>query len=153
MKIFAPMKQAYARGYPKWHGFVKIFSNYQPMKKCIFILGMLLGAIITYGQSPAPDPDTIKNPVKQIDPEVKQLPPDLHYAKDAVRINADELPPVVLKKLQQVEPTGWEKSVVYRGKKEKIFIVEMRDNQNTRTYRFDTEGKLLKDEDDKDDKN
>jgi hypothetical protein len=123
------------------------------MKKFMFILAFLFGVVIAYGQSPAPDPDTLQNPVKQIDPEVKQLPPDLHYSKDVVRINADELPPAVLKNLKEIEPSGWEKSVVYRDKKEKVFIVEMREDKNNKTYRFDEEGKLVRSEDEDPDRN
>ena len=109
-------------------------------------------AAISYGQAPAPDSDTLKNPVKQIDPEVKQLPADLHYAKETVRINAEELPAVVFSRLKEIEPQGWEKSVVYHHKKDKYYVVEMREHDNDKTYRFDYEGKLLRaDERDDDD--
>jgi hypothetical protein len=116
------------------------------MKKLLFILIVLLGGLTSslFAQAPAADPDTLKNPVKQIDPEVKQLPPDLHYAKETVRINADELPAVVFTRLKEVEPEGYEKSVVYHHKKGKYYIVEMREDGNDKTYRFDYEGRLLK---------
>jgi hypothetical protein len=120
------------------------------MKRLLLIIAMTAGIVTAYAQSPAPESDTVKNPVKQIDPEVKQLPQDMHYAKESVRINADELPAAVLKKLKALEPTGWEKSVVYHYKNAKFYMVEIREEGNSKTYRFDYDGKLIKDDNDVD---
>jgi hypothetical protein len=114
------------------------------MKKLIILFTLVFGSLSIYAQTPTPDPDTMKNPVKDIDPEVKQLPPDLHYAKEEMRINAEELPAAVLDTLKRLEPKGWEKSVVYHDRKENTFIVEIRESGNEKTYRFNKEGRQIK---------
>lgn len=114
------------------------------MKTLIVLFLFMSAAFISHSQAPAPDPDTLQNPVKQTDPEVKQLPPDLHYTKDDVRINASDLPAAVLDSLKKLEPSEWEKSVVYRNKTEGTFTIEIRASGKEKTYRFNEEGNLLK---------
>jgi hypothetical protein len=114
------------------------------MKKLILIFAVAASTVIAYGQSPVADPDTLKNPVKQIDPEVKQEPADIHYVDEMTRIGADELPPVVLDSLKKAEPASWEKSVMYRDKKEGLFLVHVREGGQEKTYRFNKDGRRLK---------
>jgi hypothetical protein len=114
------------------------------MRKILMIIILLLPAVLAFAQQPAPDPDTVKNPVKQIDPEVKQPPADIHYVDEMTRISAAELPAIVLDSLKKHEPATWEKSVVYRDKKNNSFMVEVRDGGEEKTYRFDREGRQLK---------
>lgn len=108
------------------------------------MLLMVTASCATLAQSPTPDPDTLKNPVKQIDPAVTQLPPGMHYVDEMVRINAVELPAAVLDSLKKIEPTAWEKSVVYSDKKKNIFVVEVRGHEKEITYRFSKDGTRLK---------
>jgi hypothetical protein len=119
------------------------------MKKFILIFAMTVAAFSIQAQTPAPDPDTLKNPVKQTDPEVKQPPADMHYVDEMTRITADELPTVVLDSLKALEPAAWEKSVVYKDKKNEMFTVEIRDGGQEKTYRFSKEGQRLKNLDEK----
>lgn len=121
-------------------------ANYNAMKTLLILLVAICGAGITYGQSPAPDPDTLQNPVKQIDPEVKQLPANGYDAKSVVRITADELPLVVRDSIKRLHPTGWEKSVVYRDKKSSLYIIDVREAGGQKVYKFDQSGKRLRDE-------
>jgi hypothetical protein len=107
---------------------------------------LVFGAVAANAQSPAPDPDTLQNPVKQIDPEVKQLPANLNYTKDATRISPDDLPPVVLDSVKRLHPTGWEKSVVYHHKKTNSYIIDIREEGGQKIYRFDKTGKRLNNE-------
>jgi hypothetical protein len=119
------------------------------MKKILIASALLMGSYFTYAQQPSPDPDTLKNPVKQIDPEVRQQPADIQYVEERERIAADELPSAVLDSLKAAEPSTWEKSVVYRDKKQNIFIVEVREGGQEKTYRFNREGGRLKNLDEK----
>ncbi|MBT1703527.1 hypothetical protein [Chryseosolibacter indicus] len=123
------------------------------MKKLVIASLLSAGSFIAFAQQPSPDPDTLKNPIKQIDPEPKQQPADIQYVDERERIAADELPQPVLQSLQELEPSGWEKSVVYRDKQHSVFIIEMRDNEQEKIYRFDREGRRLKNLDDKKGKN
>ena len=123
------------------------------MKKIMFSIAAVLCSVAAMAQQPSPDPDTLKNPVKQIDPEVKQEPADIKYIDEKVRITADELPGAVRNSLRQLEPTAWEKSVVYRDKKENMYIVEIRESGNEKTYRFDKDGNRLKNLDDEEEDN
>jgi hypothetical protein len=119
------------------------------MKLLATILFLLAVASGAFAQQPSPDPDTLKNPVKQIDPEVKQPPADIHYVDEMTRISAAELPQIVLDSLKQSEPVNWEKSVVYKDKVEGQFLVQVRDGGEEKTYRFDKTGRRLKNLDEK----
>jgi hypothetical protein len=112
--------------------------------KILIALILITATVATYAQSPVADPDTLQNPVKQIDPEVKQEPADIHYVDEMTRITADELPAAVRDSLKKSEPTAWEKSVVYRDKKQDLFTVEVREGGQERIYRFNKEGRRLK---------
>jgi hypothetical protein len=122
------------------------------MKHIILIFSLVIAAVTTNAQTPAPDPDTLKNPIKQGDPEIKQQPADIHYVDEMTRIAADELPPAVLDSLKTFEPAAWEKSVVYKDKMNDLFIVEVREGGQEKTYRFNKEGKRLKNLDEEDQK-
>ena len=121
------------------------------MKILLLILTVAASSLISSAQSPVADPDTLKNPVKQTDPEVKQEPADIHYVDEMTRIAADELPPVVLDSLKKAEPAAWEKSVVYRDKKDGLFLIHVRDGGQEKTYRFNKEGRRLKNLDETED--
>ncbi len=112
------------------------------MKK-ILILLMITAAIATNAQTPTPESDTVRDQSKQTDPEPKQQPTGLHYIDESVRINAAELPAVVLDSLKKIEPQTWEKSVVYKQKKGDNYLVEIRDGGEERTYWFDKTGKRV----------
>lgn len=118
------------------------------MKAILSLSLLLFFSLALQAQSPAADPDTLKNPIKQIDPELKNEPADIHYVDEMTRITAEELPAVVLDSLKTIEPAAWEKSVVYRHKKNDLFIVEVRDGGRETTYRFNKEGRRLKNLDD-----
>lgn len=110
------------------------------------ILTALAGVAVAQQQSP--EPDTLNTPNKQTDPPLKQMPEDVHYVDERVRITADELPQPVLDSLKAAEPTAWEKSVVYKDKQENFFIVEVREAGHEEIYRFDNSGRRLKNIDD-----
>jgi hypothetical protein len=114
------------------------------MKKLLILLVMVATVSFTNAQSPTPDPDTLKNPSKETDPEVKQIPEGIHYIDESVRIATEELPAVVLDSLKKLEPQAWQKSVVYKQKKEDTYKIEIRDGGEERLYRFDNEGKRVK---------
>jgi len=111
------------------------------MNKIIGFFFLTIAAITSYAQQPAPDPDTVTNPVKQIDPEVKQTPADIHYVDEMTRIAATELPQVVLDSLKKREPNTWEKSIVYHDKRSNAYIVEVRDGGREKIYKFDPTGR------------
>ncbi|HYG02521.1 MAG TPA: hypothetical protein VD927_08745 [Chryseosolibacter sp.] len=110
------------------------------MKNLLSIYLLVIAAVAAQAQQPSPDPDTLKNPVKQIDPVVRQEPADIHYIEESKRIAAGELPQPVLDSLKALEPTTWEKSVVYRQEDGEMYIVEIREGGQQRTYRFNKEG-------------
>ena len=114
------------------------------MKKILMTTILAAAAWLAQAQTPAPESDTTKVPSKQTDPEVKQEPAGLNYIDEMTRITADELPAAVLDSLKKLEPQTWEKSVVYKQKKEDTYKVEIRDGGEERFYRFTKEGKRIK---------
>jgi hypothetical protein len=106
---------------------------------------MFSGWMFGYAQQPAPEPDTVRDPVKQIDPEVKQLPENLHYIDESSRVGTEDLPPAIVKALKGPEYKGWEKSVIYKDKDTEIYTIDIREGGKSRKYRFTKDGERLKD--------
>lgn len=113
------------------------------MRKLILTTaGVLLSIAALMAQSPAPDPDTLRDPVKQIDPEVKVLPQSDKYNEDRVKITAKQIPAAVRQTLSSsTQYEGWEKASIYQNKSGNIFIVEVTKADTTRTFRFDKGGR------------
>lgn len=103
------------------------------------IAGWLLLCIAVCGQTP--DPDTLRDPVKQGDPEVRQNPADINYVQNMTKILPEDLPKAVRQTLQGPEYLGWEKATIYKNKAGDRFLIEIRNGDKVRYYRFDKEGK------------
>jgi hypothetical protein len=117
------------------------------MKKLIAtVAGILFFATIVWAQSPVPDPDTLKDPVKQTDPEVKVGPKETNYKADRLKITPAEIPRAVRQTLES-SPTysGWEKAAVYKNENGSLFFVEITSGDGAQTFRFDKTGKPLHD--------
>ena len=117
------------------------------MKKFALVLaGITIGlTAAVYAQSPAPQPDTLKDPIDQGDPELKVLPRDnANYAETQIKITPKQIPAAVKQTLESgTQYSGWEKGSLYRDKSGKKFIVEIMKADTTRTYFFDPSGKPL----------
>jgi hypothetical protein len=112
------------------------------MKRHIFFFLALLATLTTaVAQSPLPDSDTLRNPVKQGDPEVRVIPPQADYRKNLVTIRQKDIPPQLRKTLGRPEYKGWEKGTLYRNKEATFYLLEIQEPIKTRVYRFDKYGK------------
>lgn len=95
-------------------------------------------------QSPAPEPDTLKE-VKQTDPEAKNLPKNANYTKDQLRISSKQIPEGVRSALNSdTQYEGWEKGSFYKNEAGNLYTLEITKADTTRTYRFHASGKLVK---------
>ncbi|HEY0651677.1 MAG TPA: hypothetical protein VGD65_01070 [Chryseosolibacter sp.] len=115
------------------------------MKIIYFLSSFLFGAIVyAHGQSPVPEPDTLKNQVRQVDPVPQTMPHDANYTANKIKITSTELPEGVKRSLNAgSEYEGWQKGTAYKSKDGKEFILEMREADTLRIFRFDKNGKLL----------
>jgi hypothetical protein len=113
------------------------------MKKLVSILAAAFIAIAAaHAQSPAPEPDTLRDPVKQTDPEGRVLPRDVNYTDDHQRITPKQLPAGVRQTLESSnEYEGWEKALVYKSKNTDVYVIEISKGDTTKTYRFDKLGR------------
>jgi Ni/Co efflux regulator RcnB len=75
--------------------------------------------------------------------QTQQEPSD--FRKDMVVIPSSEVPASLRSTLQGEQYKGWERGTIYRNQNSDMFIVEMRNGDNTRMYRFDQNGKPIKD--------
>lgn len=115
------------------------------MKKLASIVAGLFITAAVYAQSPAPEPDTLRDPVKQTDPEGKVLPRSSNYAEDHQRITAKQLPPEIQRTLEaSPEYEGWERATIYKGKSGNLYIIDITKADTTKTYRFDKLGRPVK---------
>jgi hypothetical protein len=112
--------------------------------KTLTIAGLLLLITsISVAQSPVPDPDTIKNPVKQGDPAPQVIPPKTSYKKTMVVIKPSQVPAPVRKKLEHSAYKGWEKATIYRNESSSEYLIEFRETGRVRKYRFNKNGQQL----------
>lgn len=118
------------------------------MKKILLIPALLLVSLsFTFAQSPVPDQDTIKNPVKQGDPAPQVIPPSSGYRKSMVAIKPSQVPEPVRKRLEHSAYEGWEKkATIYRNQSASIFLIEFKEKGKVRSYRFDRNGQELEEE-------
>jgi len=68
-----------------------------------------------------------------------------NFKKDMVVIPSAEVPASLRSTLQGSQYKGWENGTIYRNQSSDMFMVEMRDGDQTRIYRFDQNGKAIKD--------
>lgn len=105
------------------------------------LIPLLLAGTLAMAQGPAPQPDTISNPVKEGDPAIKALPPRLDYVEDKKQITMEELPAPVQHTLQNDSKyRGWEKATIFHEENKDEYIVEFRAADNATTYRFNKAG-------------
>ncbi|HEY5749205.1 MAG TPA: hypothetical protein VIU12_24220 [Chryseolinea sp.] len=89
--------------------------------------------------------DTTQN-VREGNPQMSepQFEESTNYTKDMVKIKAADVPKPVQQALQSTEYKGWENAAIYRSKSSDMYLVEMKDGDKTKTYRFDRNGKPIK---------
>ena len=111
----------------------------------ISIILFLLGCTTAFAQSPAPEPDTLKD-VKQTDPELKvPLRSTDKYKEDHQKIAVKQLPESILENLKTDKNyLGWENAKAYKNKTGSEYVVEITRLDTTRTFVFDKTGKRLK---------
>jgi hypothetical protein len=68
-----------------------------------------------------------------------------NFKKDMIVIPSAQVPASLRSTLQGSQYKGWENGVIYRNQSSDMFMVEMRDGNQTKVYRFDQNGKAIKD--------
>ena len=71
--------------------------------------------------------------------------PANNYAKEMVPIQSDDIPASLRSKLQGYRYKGWETGTFYRLGNYEGYIVEMKDGEKTKTFRFDANGRPIPD--------
>ena len=128
------------------------------MKPVKFLLAsaMVIGAMAANAQDttklvtpppPVPQDQTAPQNLPQQDqPQQDQVQQDqANFKKDMVVIQPTEVPASLRSTLQGSQYKGWESGTIYRNQSSDMFMVEMRDGNQTKIYRFDQNGKAVKD--------
>ena len=68
-----------------------------------------------------------------------------NFKKDMIVIPSAQVPASLRSTLQASQYKGWENGTIYRNQSSDMFMIEMRDGNQTRIYRFDQNGKAIKD--------
>jgi len=118
------------------------------MKKLLSTSAFLLASLsFAFAQSPVPDNDTVKDPIKQGDPSPQIIKPSASYQKTMVVIKSSQVPEPVRKRLEHSAYTGWEKkATIYRNQSSTVYLIEFKEKGKVRTYRFDKNGQELEEE-------
>lgn len=100
---------------------------------------LIISIAIAYTQTPAPDPDTLRE-VKQTDPAPENLPSD-DYTEGHVKITPEQLPERIKQMLRSdTQYEGWEKAAAYQSKTSEVFMLEITKADTTRIFQFDRLG-------------
>jgi hypothetical protein len=114
-------------------------------KFAVFLSAMLtFGAASVMAQSPVAEPDSTRDPIRQGDPAPDNAPSQTSYTKDMVRIKHQDIPVALRKTLSADTYKGWENANLYKDKSGNIYMLEFQDPLKTRLYKFDRNGKLVK---------
>lgn len=115
---------------------MKTIKNILPL-----VAGMFLVSIsVSFAQVDTTQAVREGNP-QVADPQLEQ---STNYTKDMIKIKAADVPKPVQQALQSTEYKGWENAPIYRSKSSDMYLVEMKDGDKTKTYRFDRNGKPIK---------
>ena len=95
---------------------------------------MILCGSYSQAQSPIKR-DSLRRAVTQLSPAVTK--------KDMIVIKASEMPIPLKTTLEAIEYQGCEKGTIYRTKLNDMFLIEIKDGDRVRSYRFDANGKPL----------
>jgi hypothetical protein len=102
------------------------------MKKLVFAM-LALGASVVAVQAQETPP---------ADPSSSAVAP---AQDDKVKIKAEELPEAVKKTLEAQEYKGWLINTAYHVKSTDSYEVELKNGAETKTFKFDKDGKKLED--------
>lgn len=119
-------------------------NNLNVMKNIKSVLSLVAGMfLMSITVSFAQDTTQV---VREGNPQIAepQLEQSTNYTKDMVKIKAADVPKPVQQALQSTEYKGWENAAIYRSKSSDMYLVEMKDGDKTKTYRFDRNGKPIK---------
>src|SRR6186997_396965 len=111
--------------------------------KLILASIMIAGSVGAYAQ----DSTTISIPPPPIPPQDQTTPANqvredqMNFKRNMVIIQPSDVPASLRKTLQSSQYKGWESGVIYRNQTSDMFMVEMREGNQTRLYRFDQNGK------------
>ena len=94
--------------------------------------------------TPPPVPQDQTAPQNQVQKDQVQKD-QANFKKDMIVIPSAEVPASLRSTLQGSQYKGWENGTIYRNQSSDMFMVEMRDGDQTRIYRFDQNGKAIKD--------
>jgi hypothetical protein len=84
-------------------------------------------------------------PQDQTSPQNQAQQDQANFKKDMIVIPAADVPASLRSTLQGTQYKGWEGGTIYRNQSSDMFMVEMRDGSQTKIYRFDQNGKAVKD--------
>jgi len=107
---------------------------------------MVVAAATVYAQdSIFSMPPLLVQPQDQTTPQHQLQQEQINFKKDMVVIQPSEIPASLRNTLQGSQYKGWESGVIYRNQNSDMYMVEMRDGNQTSIYRFDQNGKAIKD--------
>jgi hypothetical protein len=107
------------------------------MKKALLIVaGVLFATAATFAQ----DSTRTQEPQQTQSPEQQ---PSTDYSKDMVKITATDLPDAVKQTLAAPQYQGWESSTIYRSKNNDMYVIEMGNGAEAKSFRFGADGKPI----------
>jgi hypothetical protein len=87
--------------------------------------------------------DTTKRPTQGSQPQ--QQNNQMNQKKDLVKVKTADLPASLRKTLEDPMYIGWENSTIYRNKTNEEYTVDIMTGNTFKSYRFDKNGRPLKD--------
>ena len=115
--------------------------------KLILASAMIVSAAAVYAQDSAATsiPPPPVQPQDQTNPQNQIEQDQQNFKKDMVTIQQADVPAALRTTLQGSQYKGWERGVIYRNQSSDMYMVEINDGNQRRMFRFDQNGKPVKD--------
>jgi hypothetical protein len=109
-------------------------QNLKRMKKLVFAMLAFGASVVAVQAQDAPAPESATPSTSAVATQ-----------DDKVKIKAEELPEAVKKSLEAQEYKGWLINAAYHVKSTDSYEVELKNGAETKTFKFDKEGKKKED--------
>lgn len=117
------------------------------MRNVMLVVGIVLVGFLTAGAQDNAVATRKKDALKEQGEKIQKEEDTGGGDADMVRLKAEELPGVLRKALQSARYRGWdaETSTIYGSEENDLYVVEIREGKQAKTFYFDGDGKPIMD--------
>jgi hypothetical protein len=117
------------------------------MGRVLLVVGMFLATMLMANAQDNAVASKKKDALKEQGEKIQKDENSGGGDADMVKLSASDVPDVLRRALQSVEYRGWdaETSTIYGSEENDLYVIEIKNGKQTKTFYFDGEGKVIKD--------